>query len=333
MSKIDKLAEPFFKYKNVVGYSGKLRPRNDLDKNNSCLRVYVTEKVPLSVLRTNEIIPSSIEDIPTDIFAIGRPTIGTPTNIGRRDIVRPLLSGVSVGNWSITAGTLGRAVKKGSKEYLPSNAHVFTDGSNKEVSGEDRIVQPGKYDNGTLENLIGHYVWHDRIFPISEQSDCTVPEAVVKSFNILAKLAGRRSRLSSYVSGINHQDFSVMEVLENIGYNVDRTYDFDLEGYAFALRLFAGSNKVTIGCKERYQREAGYIPVDGFPVHEVKIGDLLRKSGRTTFDTNGKVRDDGAIVAVNYGNFMALQRDVVLLDYMSAGGDSGSDMYFSLESE
>ncbi len=331
--KLDDLWESVRGLNRVNGYSGKLRPRNDLDEDDCCLRIYVTEKVPLLSLRADEIVPSSIEDIPTDVVAIGKLTIGTPSNIGRRDVVRPLVSGIGAGNWDITTGTLGRAVKKGSEEYLPSNAHVFTDGPEKEVSDEKRTVSPGKYDGGTLENYIGDYSWHDRIFPKSATSDCPVPNAIVKTFNYLAWLSGRRSRLTSYVSGVNNQDFAVIDIAEGIEYDVDRTYDFDLEGYAFTGRLFAGSDKVTIACKAKYQLDAGYYPVDGLPVHEARMGDTWRKSGRTTFDTKEKVRDDVARVTVNYGNFMAVQRDVVILNYMSAGGDSGSDMFFNLEAE
>lgn len=327
---IDKLAEPVLRLKNVVGYSGDLRPRNAILEDEKCLLVYVTEKVPLSTLRLDEIIPSTIEDIPTDIFAIGTPTIGEPTDLGRRDAVHPLVSGISVGNWSITAGTLGRAVKKGRQEYLPSNAHVLTDGANKTISKEKRIIQPGKHDGGRLRDLIGYYTWHDRIFSKEEPSDCPVSRTVITVFNYLSKHSGRRSRLKSYVEGDNHQDFAVAEPIDGIEYEVDRTYDFDLEGMAFALRLFAGSDKITIGCKAKYQLEAGYDPVDDLPIHDVNVGDVIRKSGRTTFDTNGEVIDDTARVMVTYGNFKAMQRDVVMLTYMSAGGDSGSDMYFEM---
>jgi hypothetical protein len=63
------------KYKaNVIGYSGKLQPRirkGQLVPEEKCFRVYVSKKVPLNQLKIEDIIPQSIDGIPTDVVEVG----------------------------------------------------------------------------------------------------------------------------------------------------------------------------------------------------------------------------------------------------------------------
>lgn len=55
--------------------------------------------------------------------------------------VRPLIAGVSVGNWAITAGTLGWFFRDISgREMLGSNVHVFAENVLRPSSEETRIV-------------------------------------------------------------------------------------------------------------------------------------------------------------------------------------------------
>jgi hypothetical protein len=56
----------------------------------------------------------------------------------------------------------------------------------------------------------------------------------------------------------------------------------------------------------------------------VSVGDLVKKSGRTTNFTIGRVMAVDATIDVNYGIGIGRFRDQILTTNMSAGGDSGS---------
>src|SRR5204863_5993102 len=62
---------------------------------------------------------------------------------------RPLLVGLSLGHFRITAGTLGAFVRlrKGGQARVLSNNHVLAD-ENRGKAG-DAVLQPGAYDGGT----------------------------------------------------------------------------------------------------------------------------------------------------------------------------------------
>lgn len=67
------------------------------------------------------------------------------SQVNRTGIVRPLIGGISVGHWEITAGTLGMFVKDTSNNiYIMSNNHVLA-AINKGKPG-DPVLQPGPYD-------------------------------------------------------------------------------------------------------------------------------------------------------------------------------------------
>jgi hypothetical protein len=68
---------------------------------------------------------------------------------------RPLLIGISIGHFQVTAGSLGCFVKTrlgGAVRFL-SNNHVLAD-ENAAKAG-DAIIQPGAYDGGTLAYTVG----------------------------------------------------------------------------------------------------------------------------------------------------------------------------------
>ena len=331
------ILDGIFGFKNVVGYSGDYQAKMKGGKvvTDEAIRIYVAKKEPLELLRPSEIIPESLEDIPTDIEEIGRIDAGySSLEISNRDRHRPLMSGLSVGNIEITAGTIGRLVEKRSGNmpvFAPSNAHVFVDIPDEYAPTRNEIIQPGKFDGGNIvDDTIGYWSWHDRIFPMGEESNCSVANTVMNSLNYISSKLGRRSRFTTYVVGDNHQDFAIAQLTQEATdtFILDRTYDFSLDNHAFGARLFAGSPQRTIACKAQYQLDSGYYPVDNFPVHEFKVGDRGMKSGRTTFGTEGKVTDTNGVILVNYGNFSAQFKDVIMFERMSDGGDSGSDIYY-----
>src|SRR3989442_2319328 len=57
---------------------------------------------------------------------------------------------------------------------------------------------------------------------------------------------------------------------------------------------------------------------------EPDIGMRVRKSGRTTGLTAGRITAIDAVVEVNYGGPTAIFREQIVSDLLSKGGDSGS---------
>jgi len=334
MVNVTKIAEQSMKYRNVIGYS--MKPQARLKEGSLCenevIRIYVSKKLPLNELRANDVLPTELDGYAVDVVEIGEVYAIPPTICAtdRRQVVRPLVSGISVGNEAITAGTLGTlAQARDGNVYAMTNAHVACDDPSNEISISKRILQPGKYDGGDINNpnhIIGEYAWHQRIFPISMESLCPVSNAAVKILNAIASL-NWRTRFTTYVTGKNYQDLAAIKLKDDMVFDISKTFDFPLTDYALAARVFAGSDQVGIACKIKYQLEAGYQPVVRY-TQDIKVGDLLRKSGRTTYDSTATITDTSAAVNVGYGNFSALVEDVIITtNNLCQGGDSGSDCW------
>jgi hypothetical protein len=104
----------------------------------------VTVKRSRRSLSERQMIPATIQSIPTDVYPTG-PLYAFQSPTGR---FRPAPGGVSIGHYLITAGTLGCLVKKGGKLYILSNNHVLANSN--DASIRDAILQPGPYDGGAM---------------------------------------------------------------------------------------------------------------------------------------------------------------------------------------
>ncbi len=306
--------------KNVVGYSKKLRRRirDGREVEEEVIRIYVSKKVDAAFLDLKDLIPGEIDGIPTDVVEIGEIKALNLHPLAHVTRVRPLVAGVSVGNWAITAGTLGWFFKGASgREMLGSNAHVFAENALRSSSEEMRIVQPGRADQSRVpEDIVGSYYWHQ---PLAG-SECVLSQAVAGLMNGVSSLLGRRTRFELFLAERAKIDFAVAEP----------TVDYDLKIYkaegceGFVGLGFAGSDQASFFCKAEYIRAVGWTPIDKV-IEAVGVGDEIHKIGRTTEYTSGQVVDDSAYGRVSYGgvNFVEFD-DVILTEAMLEGGDSGS---------
>lgn len=137
------------KLKNVIGYSEK--PQRKMVKgketNIFCIRFYVKEKLPDAKLKKEDIIPGTLEGLPTDIIPIGELVA---LSIDKKMKHRPMPHGVSIGHKDITAGTAGALAidKESGKKCTLSNNHVLAN-ENKAKIG-DEILQQGPLDGGRI---------------------------------------------------------------------------------------------------------------------------------------------------------------------------------------
>jgi hypothetical protein len=126
--------------------------------------VYVTQKLPLAILKGSDRIPKAIDGIPTDVivspvaFLLKRARVSADCSSERRTKQRPIRPGISVAHERVTAGTIAyfckstRPADDPESIYLLSNNHVLAD-FNQGKKG-DRIYQPGPADGGAKHDAI-----------------------------------------------------------------------------------------------------------------------------------------------------------------------------------
>jgi len=144
---LKKHSEFLFTLPNLIGFSNtfKKRIRGGVEVDEKVLRIYVSKKVPREYLSRDELIPASIDGIPTDVVEIGELKFKyTP-----RDRLRPAPCGVSTGLSNIRiAGTIGWWIQDSDFNlYLMSNYHVWGETGN--------VIQPSLIHGGTAEDVIG----------------------------------------------------------------------------------------------------------------------------------------------------------------------------------
>lgn len=136
----------------------KLKGITGVGLRNRKIVVYV-EKPTISIL---EAIPAKIEGIDVMVYVTGKivplnklainPMSLQAFGASRTAKFRPAPGGVSIGHYSITAGSLGVLTLDG---FILSNNHVIS-ASNEGKIG-DEILQPGAYDKGRVpDDVIGY---------------------------------------------------------------------------------------------------------------------------------------------------------------------------------
>jgi hypothetical protein len=116
--------------------------------------------------------------------------------LARTERVRPIVGGISLGNYKITAGTLGLIVrdKATKKPLILSNNHVLTQVINGiEGEIEDPILQPGPYDGGTENDIVAKLL---RFVTIKLPPETNLVDAAV----------------AEVVEGIDFKEFEIMDV-------------------------------------------------------------------------------------------------------------------------
>lgn len=246
----------------------------------------VTHKVPLSELRAHELVPKSVDGIPTDVVATG----AFKTLAERAERYRPAPGGSSIGHRDISAGTLGCIVYRDGEPYILSNNHVLAN-ENRAAIG-DPILQPGPYDGGRLpEDAIAVLADFIAVRMAEEESGCIFARGSVAMLNWLAGVVGSHARLRAVST----------ERTDNL---VDCALAKPLDpSYVSGEILDLGSIK---------------------GVGRAELGDVVIKSGRTTGLTRGEITQVDVTADVAFGSTVARFTDQLMAGPMSQGGDSGS---------
>lgn len=252
--------------------------------------VYVVEKKPKAQIKKRDLVPDFYGGVRTDVVESGEiKSYQDPT--GR---FRPAPGGVSVGHYSITAGTLGCWVEKEGLRYMLSNNHVLA--ASNEAQLGDMIYQPGPYDGGTAENDI--IAGLSQFVPIEFGSglpDCDISSLIEQILNWLADWLGSRYRATICRVDFTEESANLVDAAIALPLNVT-----DIKSEILQIGKLAGFKRA-------------------------ELGDQVQKFGRTTGYTTGVVQTVEASVQVQYGaGKIAIMEDQVISDIGSDGGDSGS---------
>lgn len=247
----------------------------------------VIKKLPVESIKAVDLIPKSVESVPTDIIETG--VIKALQDRTKR--WRPAPGGVSIGHEKITAGTLGCLVEKGGKKFILSNNHVLAN-MNEGAIG-DAILQPGTYDGGAFPfDRIATLAEFVKINFIGGNSGCPVSKAIAKLLNFITKSIKSGSRFATSRAELpeNRVDAAIAEPLD-----VNWVLNDILE-----VGKLLGLGEATLG-----------------------LG--VKKSGRTSGLTRGTIDVMNVAVQVQYGESkIAYFVDQLQAGAMSEGGDSGS---------
>jgi len=297
MSKLNEAREAKEKHKdfilsrpNVVGVGAGYKMTAGEWTEQVCVVAMVQTKVPLEDLSEENRIPSIVEDVATDVLEVG----DLRALQDRTERWRPAPPGVSLGHYSISAGTFGCIVRdrQTGERLILSNNHVLA--NENDAHEGDPILQPGTVDGGqTGEDAIATLL---RFVPIHFEGD-TPPSTSCLPVEWLGQVAkgleweGMAKKLEGKAVAINNLvDAAVAKLL-----NEDMVLDEILE-----IGAVRGTSAITLGM-------------------------LVRKSGRSTGLSSGKITILDSTVSINYSGSRSARFDnQILTTPMSQGGDSGS---------
>jgi len=286
----DDVREEFLAKKNVVGVGIGYKTVKGKQTDVPAVVALVRKKEALPNLKPDDRLPQFAKGLrQTDVLEVGDIKALSYTNKER-----PAPGGVSIGHYKITAGTLGTVVRdaKTGQTLILSNNHVLAN-SNDAILG-DPILQPGPVDGGKLgRDEIGTLL---RYVPIDFNLDggsCPFAELYANIGNGIATILGSTHRLKSYTfqpQAVNHVDAAVATPYSSS----------DLDPHIVNIGVVNGT-------------------VPAF------LGQEVRKTGRTTEYTEGKIELIDATVQVQYGEGkIATFEKQLISGFMSKGGDSGS---------
>lgn len=288
-----KIYKPLLEKKGVVAVGRGFKVTDGKKTDEISYVCSVETKVPKYLLKNKDIIPRTINDIPTDVVETGK----IRALVDPKKHHRPAPAGVSIGHVDITAGTLGCWVKRNEDTdngwYILSNNHVLAN-TNQGKFGE-YILQPGVYDGGVLpKDLIAELFEFIPIKLTEMPAECNVAKIIAYIANLPAKLFNKSHRIKAYSQAFE----------ENL---VD-----------CAIAYVTNANHVMPTINEIGNHSGKII--------ESVLGMSVQKSGRTTGLTVGEVEqvDVTTVVDMGGGNAAIFTDQVIAGNSMSAGGDSGS---------
>lgn len=288
-----------------------------------CVRVMVTRKRPESYLAPSSILPRTVEargkTVRVDVeqagpyFSLAVLTMAdeirgsVSASSYDEDVYtgryRPAPSGVSLGHFSVTAGTLGCVVTDDSDglQQILSNNHVLANSNNASIG--DAILQPGPFDGGQIPgDVIAHL-------------KRSVPLDFSGSFNRVDAAIATPTGPSVVVNS-----------------SIDPNVDPVSGNHQAVGLLFAGDcSGGMLACRASSVVSELGVTLPGGTI-EPALGMVVEKVGRTTGWTVRQISDVGLWAKVGYGGGTIAQFvELFAVPSFCQGGDSGSIILCSSE--
>lgn len=274
---------------NVVGVGTGYKTREGRAVGDLCVVALVRQKIPRAGLSESDLVPKQVGGVPTDVLEVGHIKALTE----RTDRWRPALGGVSIGHHQVTAGTLGSAVRDAAsgERLLLSNNHVLANNNQAQIG--DAVLQPGRADGGQLNrDSFATLVQFEPIQFTESKATCDLALAFAQIGNTMARMMGSKHRVRAYYSDPGASNL------------VDAALARPLNDSELLEEI------LDIGAVN------GTLPAE--------LGMNVRKSGRTTGLTRGRILVLNVTVDVDYGHGSARFEDQIVSSPMSQPGDSGS---------
>ncbi len=295
---------------NIIGVGHGNKLIRGKDTGRMAVIILVREKYRSKNSNSSLFIPRKIDGLETDVVEVGNiklldiqskrnnDTADTAVDVLRTAKVRPAQPGMSIGHHKISAGTFGCLVKdrKSGLIYILSNNHVLanlTNGSDERSQKGDAIYQPGVYDGGNDDAVIGYLERFIPLYMTETLSEC-------KYANLFKDIV---NRIVHFIK----PNYRIQVLKRTEKYN-----DVDC-----AIAKISSSNDVkadVFECGKILGINNNVIP-----------GMMVKKSGRTTGVTYGMVLATNVTLNVQISdNEYAVFTNQVLSSPMSMPGDSGS---------
>jgi len=333
--------------RNVVGVGVGYKESHGETTDEVAVVVLVEQKKPLAALQPEDLIPREVDGLRTDVMEVGR--LWANAN-SPRDRFRPVIpSGVSIGHYKITAGTLGTMVKdrRTGDLFILSNNHVLAN-CNDAVLG-DPVTQPGPMDGGQnpadvvakLERYvklgyIGDLGFQPAVVglpppatppvtpppvtnppPRPQGQTCDILNVIVSLLNGVAKLIGSQHRVTPTTAAALAAQHATGPVFMGLTAQDAQSVPQNTCDCALARPIDPALFSDDI-------QQIGLVNATKAP----QLGMRVRKFGRTTGYSEGIVKLLNATVNVGYattaGNRQAQFVGQVITEPLSQGGDSGS---------
>ena len=271
---------------NVVACGIGFKITSDGPTDEIAVVVSVSQKLPIAQLAESDLVPKQIGGVKTDVVETG----AFRALQGPRDCWRPVIPpGVSLGHINVSAGTFGCLVRRGNELFILSNNHVLANVN--QCKPGDPILQPGRYDGGAPQDRVATLAEYVPLDFGGDAASCNLAGAVEKGLNALAGVIGSSHRLMAYqqTTGSNRVDAALARPDDPASVKPDI---------------------LGIG------RPAG--------VRQASLGMAVKKSGRTTSYTEGRIVQIDVTSQVAYGPAQATFQGQLMASSMSGAGDSGS---------
>ncbi len=292
------VAPDFMSRQNVVACGVGYKIAGGKATGTPSIVVSVSRKLPVAQLTPADLIPSQVQNAPTDVIETGEIVAH---GFVRTGAVRPLRPGISLGLLGGSTGTLGCFVLRNGQNYILSNNHVLAH-LNQAHQG-DAVIQPGTADGGTAASQVATLAdFIPLTFTTAAASAPVAPQSAPAT-----GFAALLDALLQALSGLFNQKPLAPPPPPplNDGNRVDAA--LALPGPGISL----DPNIVDLGA-----------PPSG--VIDPQLAMKVFKSGRSSGVTEGTVTQIDVTVNVKYGDQVARFTNQIMTTPFSQPGDSGS---------